>query len=464
MLTALSGIVMAATTVNFVFGGQGYDAVLGNIDGDGKADPTIYEENTGSWSSRLSGNGYNPWMNYLSLGGVSNRALLADWDGDGQGDPTVYDEASGTWTTMLLTIGISFSISWGGPGYLSVAGDFNGDMSGDFAIYHEATGQWTFVLFTMTSAVEYIWDQTLGGAGWIPILADFDGDGKADPTVYEEGSGTWIFALSSGDYAKVTKTGYAGGTGWSALAGDYDGDGMADAAVYERTNGTWNILLEGSSVPTPSNVTASLGPFQDYIQVSWAASAGATSYEVYRRDTNTSSTIGDLLGTTSTTNYLDEHADSGRLYYYRVRALSADGHRSGLSASAAGYRYGTDIKVNDSHGPVTVSLGSAVTVAVQMDPGASAWNADFWVIANANGSIYYLDSSNLTTEWLPVADLSQAHPVYQGQLFYLPSVPVINSYPWLPRGAYTFYFAVDAKDGVLDLNNLWSDSVVLYVQ
>jgi hypothetical protein len=457
-LLLTSGLIFAQKFVSNVSG----IPVTGDVDGDGKSEYMVVT-NT-SWYTWFSTTQWQIRGGPYTLN-VSGTPATGDFDGDELADFVIF--AGSSW--YVWWSGAQYMVR-GGPYSMGISGtpavgDLDGDRLADIGIYQEATGQWVFLLSAINYAV-YTWGQTLGGAGWSPILADFDGDGKADPTVYEENTGTWIFALSGNNYVRDMQTGYSGGTGWSGLAGDFNGDSLADAVVYERASGTWRVILTEFILTTVTNVTASLGSFQNYIQVSWSASAEAASYEVYRFDTTNYSypSTNYLIGATAATTYADVYADSGKIYYYRVRAVNAAGQRSGFSAPATGRRFGPDVRVNGSHGPVSVSLGSAVTVTVQMDPGSAAWNADFWVVAVVSGTLYYLDSSNLSLQWLPVTDLSQAHPVYQGALFYLPSITVLDRFSWLPRGAYAFYFAVDAMDGVLDLNNVWFDSVALTVQ
>ncbi|MCC6358795.1 MAG: S8 family serine peptidase, partial [Phycisphaerales bacterium] len=70
--------------------------------------------------------------------------------------------------------------------------------------------------------------------------------------------------------------------------------------------------------------------------VSWNASAGATSYEVYRGTTNsTSSAI--LIGTSTTTSFNDTSGNFGQTYQYWVKARNACGV-SGFSGRNAGSR------------------------------------------------------------------------------------------------------------------------------
>ena len=66
----------------------------------------------------------------------------------------------------------------------------------------------------------------------------------------------------------------------------------------------------------------------------WNAVANASKYEVYRATTKNGTYT--LLGTTTATNYTDNKAGSGYTYYYKVKALAANGAESDYSAVVAG--------------------------------------------------------------------------------------------------------------------------------
>ena len=67
--------------------------------------------------------------------------------------------------------------------------------------------------------------------------------------------------------------------------------------------------------------------------IKWTAVAGASQYEVYRSGSKDGTYT--LLGTTTATNYTDSKANAGTTYYYKVKALAADGTDSSLSAAVA---------------------------------------------------------------------------------------------------------------------------------
>ncbi len=64
-----------------------------------------------------------------------------------------------------------------------------------------------------------------------------------------------------------------------------------------------------------------------------AAVAGASKYEVYRSGSKDGTYT--LLGTTTATNYTDNKANAGYIYYYKVKAVNANSIKSDYSATVA---------------------------------------------------------------------------------------------------------------------------------
>ena len=67
--------------------------------------------------------------------------------------------------------------------------------------------------------------------------------------------------------------------------------------------------------------------------IKWAAVAEASKYEVYRSGSKDGTYT--LLGTTTATNYTDNKANAGYIYYYKVKAVNANSIKSDYSATVA---------------------------------------------------------------------------------------------------------------------------------
>ncbi len=83
-----------------IFGGNGYLPVSADYDGDGLADPAVYAPSTAEWQTWLSGSlatqGYYTWWGGV-FGDINGIPVPADYDGDGKADPAVYYQNTGLW-------------------------------------------------------------------------------------------------------------------------------------------------------------------------------------------------------------------------------------------------------------------------------------------------------------------------------------------------------------------------------
>ncbi|MEJ2587338.1 MAG: hypothetical protein P8165_07080, partial [Deltaproteobacteria bacterium] len=114
---------------------------------------------------------------------------------------------------------------------------------------------------------------------------------------------------------------------------------------------------------------------------------------------------------------------------------------------------------NGSDTIVTVSSGSPVSVTVALEPGARAGqNADWWIAATTPfappGNWY---SYVYPTGWSP-----GINRCIQTGLFPLTSFEVMDR--TLPKGSYTFYFAIDDPDGIASGPWWGIDSVTVTVE
>jgi parallel beta-helix repeat protein len=118
-----------------------------------------------------------------------------------------------------------------------------------------------------------------------------------------------------------------------------------------------------------------------------------------------------------------------------------------------------DIKANGKSGPLTVSRGTSVSVAVSLDPGNRPLKkADWWVVVHTP----FLPPNHWYSYVYPDGWKPGIHLCVQMPPFLLPpSFEVLNMA--LPCGEYTFYFALDENaDGIVD--ETWKDSVDVRVE
>ncbi|MDO9543215.1 MAG: VCBS repeat-containing protein [Kiritimatiellia bacterium] len=106
------------------FGGPGYLPATADYDGDGLTDPAIYAPSTAEWQVLLSASlatqgGYTWWHGVY--GDINGTPVPADYDGDGKADPAVYHQDTGWWEIFRLANGYQeLSGVFGGPEYQPV--------------------------------------------------------------------------------------------------------------------------------------------------------------------------------------------------------------------------------------------------------------------------------------------------------------------------------------------------------
>lgn len=123
----------------------------------------------------------------------------------------------------------------------------------------------------------------------------------------------------------------------------------------------WALTFVASSGPAaPTGLTATDGSLTDRVRVSWSASSGATSYEVFRSLID-NPTAAQSVGTTASTTFDDLTTAVGETYYYRVKASNANG-TSAFSASDSGFR-GTAASSNDAFSNRTTLSGESGSVS-----------------------------------------------------------------------------------------------------
>lgn len=208
-------------------------------------------------------------------------------------------------------------------------------------------------------------------------------------------------------------------------------------------------------------VTATDGTSTNSVRLAWATISAAIHYDIYRSETDDVATA-IIIARTSNTGYDDQTAVPETIYYYWVRAVNPRGVGA-PGVADTGWRaepngVGPEVRVNGFNNPPAVGTDETVMVTVQMNPGGYAGvDADWWVAANTPLGWYFFTAG----QWLPL--VGGLLPAYQGPLFDLPPYPVLDA-TGLPAGEYTFYFAVDAGDGRLDVSQAWIDSVRVYIR
>jgi hypothetical protein len=173
----------------FSWGGAGLMPICADFDGDDNADIAYMVPPSGGQSAAYailqSSTGYSfaPGdVLFVPAGfpALGDTPVVGDLDGDGKADPGIWRASDGVWIIPKSSANYTSYIfsQWGQAGDIPVIADFDMDGKGDIGFYRD--GLWGVLKsgqnYSLGSAQFFSW----GAAGVQPIVGDFDGDGKAD--------------------------------------------------------------------------------------------------------------------------------------------------------------------------------------------------------------------------------------------------------------------------------------------
>jgi len=283
-----------------------YEVIAGDYDGDGKTDIGAVDKANGRWiikssktdllglgSSQLEPNWIPPGWQWGGMNSFFN-IVVGDFDGDGKADRAIYapegfDNPVGNgrkWYIISSMVNdyavanglenvygkrIPFGWIWSSMtnSHVAVSGDFDGDGITDRVIYNKNDGTWSsYSSRCEGEPVTWHWDWRNDNGSWhnstgldnykpfnitpedlpftLPFTGDFDGDGVSDLVQVDFKNRRWYFygSLSEGsafpmgaDWGKFQNAGDP-----VVLIGDFDGDGKTDRAFADKENHRFYVI------------------------------------------------------------------------------------------------------------------------------------------------------------------------------------------------------------------------------
>lgn len=262
--TSTSGSITSssfAPRIDYSLGG--YSALgVGDIDGDGKPDIVVSNSNTKMISilknistiGNISSSSFAPKVDFAA-GNYPSRISIADMDGDGKPDIVVSNENTGSVSifkntatqgivnTASLAAKVDYTVG-GDPRYVTLV-DFDGDGKRDIVTKSASTGSFCILRNTSTTGsidassfapkVDFSSGSTTYGGF---AIGDLDGDGKPD-LVFSNSSTTKVEVFKNisspgvvNSFSLAAKVQFTTASApYSLSIGDIDGDGKNDILI-----------------------------------------------------------------------------------------------------------------------------------------------------------------------------------------------------------------------------------------
>ena len=207
-----------------------------------------------------------------------------------------------------------------------------------------------------------------------------------DGTVKDTISGTSMSSFAEKSYTLES--------GEHSIKWVYSKDGSADSG----SDCGWVDKVEYTLITkpnAPTGVSATQGTSSDRITLNWSAVTGATSYEVWR-STSTSSSTATRIDTVTTPGYADTSAVAGTTYYYWIKAVNLAGP-SDVSTRISGYRLKIPTGLTISgESSVKAGMSTTYTATATYNDGSNKAVLPIWTISE--GATYgSIDAQGILT-------------------------------------------------------------------
>jgi hypothetical protein len=218
-----------------------------------------------------------------------------------------------------------------------------------------------------------------GNAPYAAVIGDFDLDGYKDLAVATYTGLAVLRGYSTGSFSLWSSFGPGP---YSDLAvGDFNSDGLPDVAAASRDAPSVTVFLHTPEVPTPTVLSLFNGRWtQSGVQIEWRLDTSA-HVAVERSATAEGpwlAVAGDVHEDAGTWSLLDETAERGQSYYYRLV----------VTALAGG---------DQSFGPIAVAAAArAPVLSVAPSPAHGATRVEFTVTRSEHVRLNVVDVQGRT--------------------------------------------------------------------
>ncbi len=185
----------------------------------------------------------------ITFGTSTDDPVLGDWDGDGRANVGV--RSPRTKTFRLLTAAGETTVVFGKPADKPIAGDWDGDGLWEVGIRRAPKH-----LFRLRAADGAVTNVVLGDANDLAVTGDWDGDGITDVGVFDQATSTYTLRILDADGLVWTARVPFGTPGDLPVVGDWDGNGKSDLGTWNPISGTFSLRKAPSPTKAARSVTA----------------------------------------------------------------------------------------------------------------------------------------------------------------------------------------------------------------
>ena len=210
--------------------------LAGNVVGDKRADLVVFRRTaTPAFHVRREPKAEK----VMPFGASSDQPVVGDWDGNGKANPGVRNP--GTRTFRLKAGKVVTEVKFGGRSDLAIVGDWDGD-----GVWEVGTRRATSNLFRLRAADGTVTKVRLGDTDDLPVTGDWDGDGDTDLGVFDSATATYTLRHVDDTGMEWLSQVVLGVPGYLPVVGDWDANGFTDLGVWDPDTASFSMRMAPS--------------------------------------------------------------------------------------------------------------------------------------------------------------------------------------------------------------------------